>query len=88
MKYIFKKEVTDPPAGSDMRSLVEYGVEWESLDGEIKSLYHIGWHGWTPQEVQMIIDRTNELSGDNFYRYQVEGSDLLIHIAYRVCLFL
>ena len=54
---------------------IEYGIERESLDDKIKSLYHITWNGWTPEEIQMIIDKTSELSDNDYYEYQVVGSD-------------
>ena len=77
MKFKFKKIEHRLNKGD---VFIEYGVERESLDDSIKSLYHITWHGWTLDEIQMIIDTVNTLTGEGVYDYQVAGSDLLIHI--------
>lgn len=87
MKYKFKKEITMPPKGSKVKALIEYGVERESLSEEIKSLYHIIWHGWTQEEIQMIIDKIYSLSEGEIYEYQVVGSDLFIQVDYNYASF-
>ena len=56
----------------------DFGVEVEP--GGIEVLREIGWWGWTPQEAQMIIDKSKALEEDDEFIYQVEGSDLLIRI--------
>ncbi|THD32872.1 hypothetical protein [uncultured Flavobacterium sp.] len=78
MKYQFKKEITNPPRNSSARPLVEFGVK--VFDKNIEALEQIEWHGWTPSEVQMIIDKSKALRGNQVYNYQVSGSDLSIHI--------
>jgi hypothetical protein len=55
-----------------------YGVE--ILDNSIEALREISWHGWTPQKIQMIIDKSKALTGDKKYEYQVEGSDFIMSI--------
>ena len=55
-----------------------YGVE--IFDSSIESLREISWHGWTQNEIQMIINKSKLLKNDQEFEYQVEGSDLLISI--------
>ncbi len=78
MKYKFKKEVTNPPINSSMKPLIEFGVE--ALDSNIEALEQIEWHGWTPAEIQMIIDKSKALHGDKNFQYQVPGSDFIMSI--------
>ena len=80
MKYKFKKEITNPPHGCSIKPLIEFGVERDSLDKNIEALININWHGWTPAEIQMIIDKSNALSGTEEYDYQVPGSDFVMSI--------
>jgi len=77
MKYKFKKYRHEL---SDGEVFIEYGVDRDSLSDDNKSLYHITWHGWTSQNIQSIIDKTNALMNEEVYEYQVEGSDLFILI--------
>jgi hypothetical protein len=72
MKYKF----TTSPYGQ--KDSIMFGVE--ILDKSIESLREISWDGWTPQEIQMIIDKSKKLQGEEMFYYQVVGSDLSIHI--------
>ncbi|MDR6969179.1 putative ATPase [Flavobacterium arsenatis] len=56
----------------------DYGVDYDSLKENEKSLFQIAWHGWTSSEIQRIIDKSKEATEENRYEYQVEGSDLII----------
>jgi hypothetical protein len=58
----------------------DYGVDYDSLKENEKSLFQIAWWGWTPQKIQMIIDKSKALTGDKKYEYQVEGSDFIMSI--------
>ncbi|MCS3867710.1 hypothetical protein J3D55_000626 [Chryseobacterium ginsenosidimutans] len=80
MKYKFKK--IDFSYGTMPKDKITYdfGVDYESLDEMHKVLFEIAWHGWTSNEVQLIINNSSALTGDAKYRYQVEGSDLMIYI--------
>jgi hypothetical protein len=80
MKYKFKK--IDFSYGTMPKDKITYdfGVDYESLDEKHKVLFEIAWHGWTSNEVQLIINNSSALTGDAKYRYQVEGSDLMIYI--------
>jgi hypothetical protein len=80
MKYKFKK--IDFSYGTMPKDKItyDYGVDYDSLDEEHKALFQIAWHGWTPSEVQMIIDKSNALAGDEKFKYQVVGTDLMIYI--------
>ena len=80
MKYKFKK--IDFSYGTMPKDKITYdfGVDYESLDEKHKVLFEIAWHGWTNKEVQLIIDSSKALTGDEKYCYQVEGSDLMIYV--------
>lgn len=78
MKYKFIKEITNPPISSKVKPLIEFGVQ--VFDKQYEALEEILWHGWTPSEIQMIIDESKALTGNQEYKYQVEGSDLMIYI--------
>ena len=80
MSYKFKK--IDFSYGTMPRDKIryDYGVDYDSLDDEIKALFQIAWHGWTQNEIQMIINKSKLLKNDQEFEYQVEGSDLLISI--------
>lgn len=80
MKYNFK--MIDFSYGTLPKGKVsyDYGVDYDSLDDSEKSLFQIAWSGWTPQEIQMIIDKSEALLVKQEYDYQVVGSDLLISI--------
>ena len=52
MKYKF----TTSPYGQ--KNSIMFGVE--ILDNNIESLREISWDGWTPQEVQTIIDESKK----------------------------
>lgn len=73
MKYKF---TTNPYEQKNVNDF--FGVE--ILDNSIEALREIAWHGWTPEEVQMIIDKSNTLTGNERYKYQVPGSDFLIWV--------
>lgn len=75
-KYKFKKEITNPPKNSSVKPLIEFGIE--AIDKTIEALEQIEWHGWTPSEIQMIIDESKKATENNRYEYQVAGSDLII----------
>jgi len=72
MKYKF---TTTP---YKQKNIKMYGVD--ILDNSIESLRQISWQGWTSEEIQKIIDKSKSLRGDQDYKYQVPGSDLLINI--------
>lgn len=78
MKYKFKK--IDFSYGTMPKDKItyDYGVDYDSLPDNEKSLFQIAWRGWTPKEIQMIIDESKKAKEENRYEYQVEGSDLLI----------
>ncbi len=57
-----------------------YGVDYDSLDKKHKSLFQIAWQGWTVEEVQMIIDKSKSLTGNDIYDYIVPGTELTISI--------
>ncbi|WP_336690298.1 MULTISPECIES: hypothetical protein [unclassified Chryseobacterium] len=80
MKYKFKK--IDFSSGTMPKNKITYdfGVDYESLDEKHKVLFEIAWHGWTNKEVQLIIDNSKALTGDEKYTYQVEGSDLMMYV--------
>lgn len=56
----------------------DYGVNYDSLKENEKTLFQIAWYGWTPKEIEKIIMKSKSLGDDNRYEYQVVGSDLLI----------
>lgn len=76
MKYRFS---TNPYGQKDILIKV-FGVDLDSLTPETWALNGIAWDDWTPQEIQMIIDKSKALQGNQEYEYQVVGSDLLIII--------
>jgi hypothetical protein len=71
MKYKFTTNPYEQKGVNDF-----FGVE--ILDKSIEVLREIAWEGWTSQEVQMIIDNSKALQGDEKFEYQVVGSDLII----------
>ena len=75
MKYKF---TTNPYGQNNIKDF--YGVEYDSLNEAHKALFQIAWSGWTPAEIQMIIDKSYALSGDQKFKYQVVGSDLMIYV--------
>lgn len=77
MKYKFKKIIYNIGGG---KTSFDFGVDRDSLDKSISALVNINWWGWTPGEIQMIIDKSKALTEDERYKYQVEGSDFLIWI--------
>ena len=60
--------------------IYDYGVNYDSLSQDEKVLSDIAWHGWTTDEIQLIMDNSEPLSENESYEYQVEGSDLYIII--------
>ena len=65
--------------GSEQDPSYEFGVDLDSIEKDEEfALSNLDWHEWTPQEIQMIIDKTEALAGDDEYEYQVPGSDFLI----------
>lgn len=77
MKYKFKKTVYDIGGG---KTSFDFGVDRDSLDDTIKALININWWGWTPKEIQMIIDKSKALTDNQEFDYQVEGSGFLMSI--------
>jgi hypothetical protein len=55
-----------------------FGVEYESLPEEEKTLHEIAWQGWTSTEVEKIIHNAKALKANQAYDYQVEGSEFYI----------
>lgn len=78
MKYKFVK--VDLSYGTIPKDKITYFFGVEVLDKKIEALELISWHGWTPQEIQMIIDNSKALKGNERYKYQVPGSDFLMWI--------
>lgn len=80
MNYVFK--MIDFSYGTVPKDKItyEYGVDYDSLSDSEKSLFQIAWWGWTPTEIQIIIDKSSALQGTQIFKYQVEGSDLIIII--------
>ncbi|QQU05549.1 hypothetical protein I6I89_14510 [Myroides odoratus] len=60
--------------------IYDFGVEYDSIPEDEKHLFEIAWPDWTVEEIQMIIDESKALQGDQMYGYQVVGSDLMIYI--------
>ena len=75
MNYKFRKISY---SANHIDPLWQYGVEVN--DKSLIALEQIEWWGWTPKEIQMIIDKSKEATEENRYEYQVEGSDLIIVI--------
>lgn len=80
MKYKFKKIDFSYGTMPIDKITYDFGVDYDSLSINEKSLFQIAWWGWTPQEIQMIIDKSKRLQGKEMFYYQVVGSDLSIHI--------
>ena len=78
MIYKFKKIDFSYGTMPKEKTTFDYGVDYDSLKENEKSLFEIAWSGWTPQEVQMIINESKKLKGGERYEYQVVGSDLII----------
>ncbi len=55
-----------------------YGLDLHALARDEWALNGMCWDGWTPEEIQKIIDKSIDLVGNEEYRYQVVGSDLFI----------
>ncbi|CAL2080615.1 hypothetical protein [Tenacibaculum sp. 190524A05c] len=64
-----------------------FGVDYDSLKDDEKSLLEIAWDGWTVSEVNKIINKTKVLEGEDFFDYIVEGSELRISIDNEYVLF-
>lgn len=74
MNYKFQKKYFG--SDEDPNPIYDYGVDLDSIVEEKEfELSGLDWWGWTPEEVQMIIDKSNVLTDDEEYDYQVEGSD-------------
>lgn len=79
MNYKFQKKHFG--SDKDPNPIYDYGVDLNSIvDDKEFGLSGLDWWGWTPEEVQMIIDKSNALIDDNEYDYQVEGSDFYMII--------
>ncbi|EHQ43026.1 hypothetical protein [Myroides odoratus] len=76
MEYKF----TTNPYGQINMSGKMFGIDVATLSQEDWALEGIGWDEWTVEEIQMIIDKSKALQGDQMYGYQVAGSDLMIYI--------
>ncbi|WP_430613025.1 hypothetical protein [Flavobacterium sp. JP2137] len=57
-----------------------YGIDIDSLAPDESVLVNIKWWGWTPEELQLIIDESKAVVGNQRYTYIVEGSELIIDI--------
>lgn len=75
MNYKFRKISY---SANHIDPLWQYGVEVN--DKSLLALQQIEWWGWTPQEIQMIIDKSKALTDNQEFDYQVEGSGFLISI--------
>ena len=60
--------------------IYEYGVDYDSIPENEKSLFQIAWSDWTAKEVQNIIDRTKSLQGEDYFDYYVEYTELRISV--------
>ncbi len=80
MNYRFKKIDFSYGAIPSDKVIYDFGVDYDSLEENEKSLFQIAWNGWTLEEIQMIIDKSRALQGNQEYEHQVAGSDLLIII--------
>lgn len=76
MEYKF---TTNPYGQKNMPGKM-FGIDVASLSQENWALNGIGWDEWTPNEIQMIIDKSKALQGNQMYSYQVPGSDLVVYI--------
>ena len=85
MNYIFQK--IDFSYGTSNNPSYEYGVAYDSIPENEKSLFQIAWSKWTVLEVQNIIDKTKNLKGEDFFDYYVEYSELRISIDTEYALF-
>ncbi|WP_430613028.1 hypothetical protein [Flavobacterium sp. JP2137] len=57
-----------------------FGVDVEALSPEESVLINISWWGWTPEELQLIIDESKAVVGNQRYTYIVEASDFIIDV--------
>ena len=79
MNYKFKKK--NFGADNDPNPSYEFGVDLDSITEDKEfALDSLDWWGWTPEIIQKIIDKSNKLTGNNDYTYQVEGSDFFIAV--------
>ncbi|WP_298510012.1 hypothetical protein [uncultured Kordia sp.] len=66
----------------------DFGVDLESIEKDEEfSLSSFDWSEWNASEVQNIIDRTKSLTGEDFFDYYVDGSELRISIDNEYALF-
>lgn len=67
--------------GTEKNPSYEFGVDLDSITVDTEyALDAMDWWGWTPEILQEIIDESNELTGNDDYFYQVEGSDFMISV--------
>ena len=78
LEYEFRKidHIYGALTGEDV--IYDYGVTVK--EEHLLPLEQIEWWGWTPKEIQLIIDNCNSLGDGEDYEYQVEGSDLIMLI--------
>ncbi|MCP1995290.1 hypothetical protein [Flavobacterium sp. HSC-61S13] len=76
MKYKFS---LNPYKQKDMHDKF-YGLDLHVLAREEWALNGMNWDGWTPEEIQKIIDKSKGLEENVMYKYQVAYSDLVIYI--------
>jgi len=74
MEYKF---TTNPYGQINMHGKM-FGIDVATLSQEDWALEGIGWDEWTVEEIQMIIDESKALQGNQEYSYQIAGSDLMI----------
>lgn len=78
--YIFEKIDRSYGTMSTEEVIYDYGVNYDCLEENEKSLFNIAWHGWTVEEIQKIIDNAKKLINKEIYDYVVPGTELTISI--------
>ncbi len=78
--YIFEKIDTSYGTMSPEEVIYDYGVNYDCLEENEKSLFNIAWHGWTVKEIQTIIDNAKKIINKEVYDYTVPGSELAISV--------
>ena len=78
--YKFKKYDINSASIKEHLKTFDFGVDYDSLNENEKSLFQINSYRWTVQEVQNILDKISTLEEEEGYDYQVEGGNLGISI--------
>jgi len=87
MNYKFEKIDLNYGVDPSSKFKYEFGVNYDSLKEPELSLYNIVWNGWTPKNIQELIDKTLSLEGEEYFDFIVEGTELRICIDTEYVLF-